>query len=103
MRSLGANRPIVAGIVGIILGSVAEALINHLAGTTVVTGGMLWGAVLGILFASLPNFARMGALVTKSDKPTVHFIVGVVLFIAISLVIIVLFFGIFLLFDRLFS
>jgi ABC-type antimicrobial peptide transport system permease subunit len=55
----------------------------------------LCGGLLGVLLASLPNFARMGALTIKSDKPAVQFVVGVGMFIVISMVIVVLFFGLF--------
>jgi hypothetical protein len=100
MRNLGANRVLIAGIAGIILGIAAEALVNRIAGATVFTDGMLWGAVLGVLVASLPNFTRMGALVSKSEKPAVRFLIGVALFILISLVIMGLFFGVVALLGR---
>ena len=100
MRNLGGNRVLIAGIVGIILGIAAEALVNRIAGTTVLTDGMLWGAVLGVLVASLPNFTRMGALVSRSERPAVHFFIGVALFVLISLVIMGLFFGIMALLGR---
>jgi len=73
----------------------AEALINRVAGRTLVVDGMFWGAVLGILVASVPNFTRMGALTTRSDKPAVQFVVGMGMFVVISLVLIVLFWGLF--------
>jgi hypothetical protein len=100
MRNLGGTRVLVAGIAGIVLGMAAEALVNRMAGATVLTDGMLWGAILGVLVASLPNFARMGALVSKSDKPVVHFLIGVVLFVLISLVIMAAFLGIIALLGR---
>ncbi len=102
MRSLGGSRVMVAGVAGIFLGSAAEALINHFASATVVSDGMVWGAVLGVLVASLPSFARMGTLTVNSRRPAVNFAVGVGMFVIISLVIITLFFGVFSLFGRLF-
>ena len=89
-----------AGIAGIVLGSVAESLVNHVAGTTVVTDGMMWGAVLAILLASLPSFTRMGSLTAKSGNPAVDFVVGVGVFILISLVIMAAFFGLLWLIGR---
>ncbi len=63
----------------------------------------MWGAALAILLISLPNFAQMGRMVVKSDKPAIHFLVGILMFILISLVLMTLFFGIFLLLSRLLS
>jgi len=100
MRNPLGSRVIVAGIAGIILGIAGEALINHIAGTIVVTDGMLWGAMLAILVVSLPNFTGMGSLTVRSDKPAINFIVGIGVFILLSLVVVALFFGIFWLIGR---
>jgi len=101
MQNWGGGRVLVAGVAGIIVGALAEAWINSLVGATVVTDGMLWGAVLGILIASVPNFSRMGALTVKSDKPAVNLLMGLGLFVVISAVIILLFLGLFSLLGRL--
>jgi hypothetical protein len=101
MRNLGGSRVILAGVAGILLGSAAEALVNRYAAATVITDGMLWGAVLGVLVASLPNFTRMGSLAVHSDKSAINFVVGIGMFILISLVIVTLFLGVFSLFGRL--
>jgi len=103
MQSRGGSRVLLAGIAGIVLGIAAQELINALAGRPVVGDGMLWGAVLGVLIASLPNFSRMGALVARSNRPAVHFVVGVSLFVLVSLVIIALFLGLFALLGRVFK
>jgi hypothetical protein len=87
------SRTLIAGIAGIVLGGAAEALINRVVGRTVVTDGFMWGAVLAIVLVSLPSFAQMGALAVKSDKTAVNFLVGLGLFIVISVVSISLFFG----------
>jgi hypothetical protein len=100
MRKFWGGRTILAGIAGAILGSVAEALINRLAGTIVVRDGLMWGAVLAILVASLPSFTRMGYLTVKSDKTAINFVVGVGMFFLISVVGIVVFFGVFWLISR---
>jgi len=95
LQTHSGGKVLLAGVAGIVLGIVAQELINALAGTSTVTDGMLWGAVLGVLVASLPSFSRMGALVAKTNRPAVRFVVGLALFILISLVIIALFLGLF--------
>ncbi len=92
-----------AGVAGAVLGGLAEALVNRLAGKTLLVEGMMWGAVLAILVISLPNFAQMGHLLVKSERPAVNFLVGIVMFLVISILLITLFFGIFLLLGRLLS
>ncbi len=92
-----------AGIAGAILGGAAEAWINRTSATVVVRDGLMWGAVVGVLVASLPNFTRMGYLTVKSDRPAVNFVVGVGMFIVISLVGSAVFLGIFWLITRLLS
>jgi hypothetical protein len=101
MRNLWASRGIWSGVAGAVLGGLVEAWGNRLAGTTVITDGMIWGAVVAILLVSLPNFTRMGRLTVKSDKPAVNFVVGVGMFILISLVLIVIFWGVFWILGRL--
>jgi len=103
MRNVWGGRWILAGIGGAVLGAVVEAVVNRLAGRPVLTDGIMWGAVLAILLASLPNFLQMGRLVVKSDRPAVNFLVGILMFVIISLVIMTIFFGIFLLLGRLLS
>ena len=103
MRNVWGGRWILAGVIGAVVGGLVEALVNRLAGKTLVVDGMAWGAVLAILLISLPSFAQMGRLVVKSDRPAVNFLVGIVMFVVISLLLIVLFFGIFLLLGRLLS
>jgi hypothetical protein len=95
------SRTLVAGVVGIVLGGAAEALINRIVGRTVVTDGFMWGAVLAIVLVSLPSFAQMGALTVKSDKTVVNFLVGLGVFILLSVVIILLFLGFFALLGNL--
>ena len=103
MRNAWGGRWILAGVAGAILGGLVEALVNRLAGRPLLAEGMMWGAVLAILVISLPSFAQMGRLVVKSERPAVNFLVGVFLFMLISLVLIAVFFGIFLLLGRLLS
>jgi outer membrane lipoprotein SlyB len=97
------SRTMLAGIAGAILGGAAETWINRTSGTMVVRDGLMWGAVVGVLFASLPNFTRMGYLTVKSDKPAINFVVGVGMFLVISLVGSAVFLGIFWLITRLLS
>ena len=95
MRNPLGSKVLVAGIAGVVVGGAVEALVNHLAGAAVVADGMMWGAVLAILIASFPNFAQMGSLTVKSDKPVVNFVVGIGMFVLISVVIVAVFFGLF--------
>jgi hypothetical protein len=97
------SRTIAAGIAGIVLGGLAEALVNRIAGTTIIQDGIMWGAVVAVVIASLPNFMRMGDLTVKSDRPAVNLVVGVGVFLLISLTVIVLFYFLFLMLDRLLS
>ncbi len=103
MRNAWGGRWILAGVAGAVLGGLVEALVNRLAGRTFLMDGMMWGAVLAIAVISLPSFAQMGRLVVKSERPAVNFLVGIVMFLVISIVLITLFFGIFLLLGRLLS
>jgi len=103
MRNAWGGRWILAGVAGAILGGLVEALVNRLAGRALLAEGMMWGAVLAILVISLPSFAQMGRLVVKSERPAVNFLVGVVMFMLISLVLVTVFFGIFLLLGRFLS
>lgn len=100
MRKLFVSRTLLAGIAGAILGAAAEALINRIAGTTLVMDGLMWGAVLAILVVSLPNFTQMGYLTVKSDNTAVNFAVGVGMFFLISVVGTVMFFSLFWLVSR---
>jgi len=95
MRHPLGSKVLVAGIAGVLVGSAVEALVNHLVGAAVIADGMMWGAVLAILIASLPNFAQMGLLTVKSDNPAVNFVVGIGMFVLISVVIVAIFFGFF--------
>ena len=103
MHRFWGGRTVLAGIAGAAIGLLVEALVNGATGTIVVTDGLMWGAVVGVLFASLPSFSRMGYLTVKSDKPAVNFVVGIGLFIVISAVSIIAFFGIFWLIGRILS
>ena len=97
------GKTILVGLVGIVLGGLAEALINRLAGATVIREGMMWGAVLAIAAVSLRNFTQMGHLAVKSDRPVVNFLVGVGLFVFISAIVIGSFYLILLVLGRLLS
>jgi hypothetical protein len=103
LDKLGGSSWILAGIAGIAVGGLFEALVNRLVGRTVIVDGMMWGAVLAIFLMSLPNFAQMGRMVVKSDRLAVNFLAGILLFVVISVVLVTLFLGIFLLAGRLLS
>ncbi len=100
MRNPFGGRTITAGIAGIVLGGLAEALINRLVGATVITDGIMWGAVLAILASSLPNFARMGSLAVKSERQVINIAVGAALFLIISVLVVGFFYILFLVFGR---
>jgi hypothetical protein len=95
------NSSLVAGIIGFVAGAIAQAAINHWAGRPVLVDGALWGAVLGIVAASLPNFVRMGSLTVKSERPLVNLVAGLVVFVLISIVVVFAFYLIFSLLERL--
>jgi uncharacterized membrane protein YjfL (UPF0719 family) len=97
------SRTIAAGIAGIVLGGLAEMLVNHIAGTELISDGIMWGAVMAVVIVSLPSFTRMGVLTVRSDRPIVNFVVGVGMFLLISLIVVVLFYFAFLLLGRLLS
>ena len=103
MDKVGGSRWILAGVAGVAIGGLIEALANRLAGRTVIVDGMMWGAVLAIFLMSLPNFTRMGRMVVKSDRLAVNFLAGILLFVAISVIVVTLFLGRFLLLSRLLS
>lgn len=86
LRRFWGSRAILAGIVGAFVGLMAEPLVNGIAGRAVVQDGLMWGAVVGVLIASLPSFTRMGYLTVKSENRAVNFVVGVGMFIVISVV-----------------
>ena len=101
MRRRPLNTTLVAGIIGVVLGGLAEAAINRWAGGPVLADGALWGAVLAILAASVPNFVRMGSLTVRSDTPLVNLAVGLIVFFLISAVVVITFYAIFSLLERL--
>ena len=82
------------------MGGLAEVLVNRLAGTTVITDGIMWGAILAIVASSLPNFAQMGSLAVKSDKPIINVAVGAALFLLISMLVVAFFYVVFLVFGH---
>jgi hypothetical protein len=101
LRRFWGSRAILAGVVGAILGLVAEPLVNGIAGRVLVQDGLMWGAVIGVLIASLPSFTRMGYLTVRSKNQAVNFVVGVGVFFVISVVGSVIFFSILWLITRL--
>ena len=84
-------RSVLLGIVGGLVGSAFETLLNRATGRSVVTDGLLWGAVLGVLVSSLSSFPRMGSLVVKNASPPIAFLVGVGLFLVISAALVLVF------------
>jgi hypothetical protein len=101
LREFWGSRPVLAGIAGAIVGAVAELIVNRIAGRALLANGLMWGAVVGVLIASLPSFTRMGYLTVKSENQAVNFVVGVGMFIVISVIGSVVFLGILMLITRL--
>ena len=95
MRRPSLNRTFLAGIAGMILGATAQAIINGMSGRTLIKDGMMWGAVFGVLAASLPGLVEMGALTVKSKHPPVNLLVGLALFMVISLLVVLIFYAMF--------
>jgi len=101
LRRFWGSRAILAGVVGAILGLVAEPIVNGIAGRVLLQDGLMWGAVMGVLIASLPSFTRMGYLTVKSENQVVNFVVGVGVFFVISVMGSLIFFSILWLITRL--
>ena len=80
---------------GIVLGAVAAGLLSNAGVAVTVDEGILWGAVAGLVVTYSGYFLKSGKMVTKRDNPVLNYIVGVFVFLAISAVIIAIFFGIF--------
>jgi hypothetical protein len=95
MRRLILNRTLLTGIAGMIFGATAQGIINGISGRAVIKDGMMWGAVFGVLAASLPGLVEMGALTVKSKHPPVNLLVGLVLFVLISLAVVLVFYAMF--------
>jgi hypothetical protein len=95
------SRMIIGGVLGMILGAIAQELVNGMAGGMVIRDGLLWGAVAGVALASTPNFLQMGSHF-RTENRALQFIVGLAAFVLISAVIIVAFLAIFSVLARLF-
>ena len=95
------NSSLMAGVIGFVVGTLVQAATNHWVGRPVLVDGGLWGAVLAIVAASLPNFVRMGSLTVKSDKPLVNLAAGLIVFVLVSIVVVSAFYIIFSRVERL--
>ena len=93
MRDLAGGRWILWGIIGAVVGGLAQTLVNRAAGTELLRDGMLWGVVLAYMILSVPSFARMGQLAVGGNRHATNLIVGVLLFVVISALIIGVFVG----------
>jgi hypothetical protein len=90
-------------VLGAVVGTLLEGGVNGVVGYEVIRNGQIWGAALALFLVSLPNFARMGQLTVKSDKPAVNLAAGLALFVVISVFLSVVFFAILALIARLFA
>jgi len=80
---------------GVVLGGVAADIASRLGAAVTVQDGILWGAVAGLVITYTPYFLRSGNMVTKRDNNALNFVAGVGVFLGISGIIILIFFGIF--------
>jgi len=80
---------------GIVLGAVVAGLLSSAGVAVTMDEGILWGAVAGLVVTYSGYFLKSGKMVTKRDNPVLNYIVGVFVFLAISAVIIAIFFGMF--------
>ena len=100
MQSGWGRKSIVWAVLGAVAGSLLESLVNGAAGRVLVQDGLIWGAAVALFVMSIPNFARMGQMTVKSDKPAVNLAVGFGLFILISIVLALVMMGILLALGR---
>jgi hypothetical protein len=88
------DQPLVFGVLGAILGILAEGAANRALGAQVVSDGPLWGALFAVALASVPNFRRMGSRLLANGSRWQQVLVGVAAFAVISVVIVAAFLGI---------
>lgn len=62
--------------VGATVGLVATTIWPGLAAAVGVSGAILWGAAIGVVLASLPQFAAAGKIVTRSENRALNLAVG---------------------------
>ncbi|MBC7262896.1 MAG: hypothetical protein H5T64_00885 [Chloroflexi bacterium] len=84
-------RILIGGLLGAFLGRALESLLAQVGGPILISDGMVWGAVIGLFVISLPNFERMGTLILGHQQRGINVLVGIFAFIAISIVILVIF------------
>jgi hypothetical protein len=64
--------------IGALLGLMAAGLGTVLGYGLALDDGLFWGAAIGATLASVPDFARSGAVLTRGDNQAVNLIVGLV-------------------------
>jgi hypothetical protein len=85
------TQQLLAGAVGAVIGLLVEGALNRALGATVISDGALWGALVAVAVASLPNLRGMGAKLLKDGAPWQQLVVGIVAFLVISVGIILTF------------
>ena len=88
-------RIILWGILGVVLGLAGEWGTHHFDWPFVIRDGVMWGGVLGLVVGYLPNFAQMGAQVTRQGNRAVNLLVGVGVFLVVSTFVIGFIMGVF--------
>jgi hypothetical protein len=94
---------LLAGVLGAVIGVLAEGALNRALGATVISDGALWGALVAIAVASLPNLRGMGAKLLKGGAAWQQLVVGITAFLVISVGILFIFLLIFWLYSHLAS
>ena len=83
----GLRREQLVGIaLGAVLGGIVSLLAHTLGGELALNDGILWGAVSGGLLSASPQFARSGAVLTRSTNSGLNLAVGLlgtVLFVVV--------------------
>jgi len=80
---------------GIILGAIVVAILHQFGIRAAMEDGIFWGAAAGLVVTYIPYFLRSGKMVTKRDNKALNLVAGVFVFLAISGVIIALFYAVF--------
>jgi hypothetical protein len=88
-------------VLGAVVGALLESMVNGAAGRVLIQDGLIWGAAVAMFVMSIPNFARMGQMTVKSDKPAVNLAAGFALFVLISVLLVLIMMGILLGLGRL--
>jgi hypothetical protein len=81
-------------LVGAGVGALAAGLSRAFGYALALEDGLIWGAAVGTIVMSLPDFAQSGAILTRRENRTVNAIVGLfgslaflLIFVALALLV----------------